>query len=68
MTTQREKLWIAEAETYGLRLTGRIADLSHFMAKSAEKALPFFKTLWGASKLEWTTKYQVAFESLKAYL
>ncbi|KAF0895073.1 hypothetical protein E2562_006785 [Oryza meyeriana var. granulata] len=50
------------------RLTGCIAALNRFMAKSVEKALPFIKTLRGASKFEWTSEYQAAFESLKAYL
>ncbi|KAL0284772.1 UNVERIFIED_CONTAM: hypothetical protein Sradi_7189400 [Sesamum radiatum] len=37
------------------RLTGRIAALSRFISKSAEKSLPFFKTLRKAKTFEWGT-------------
>ncbi|KAL0294949.1 UNVERIFIED_CONTAM: hypothetical protein Sradi_6859100 [Sesamum radiatum] len=50
------------------RLTGRIAALSRFISKSAEKSLPFFKTLRKAKTFEWGTPCQHAFEELKAYL
>ncbi|KAL0415865.1 UNVERIFIED_CONTAM: hypothetical protein Slati_3418400 [Sesamum latifolium] len=50
------------------RLTRRIAALSRFISKSAEKSLPFFKTLRKAKTFEWGTPYQLAFEELKAYL
>ncbi|KAL0444710.1 UNVERIFIED_CONTAM: hypothetical protein Slati_2193700 [Sesamum latifolium] len=50
------------------RLTGRIAALSQFISKSAEKSLPFFKTLRKAKTFEWGTPCQLAFEELKAYL
>ncbi|KAL0454707.1 UNVERIFIED_CONTAM: hypothetical protein Slati_0809900 [Sesamum latifolium] len=50
------------------RLTGRIAALSRFISKSAEKSLPFFKTLRKAKTFEWGTPCQLAFEELKAYL
>ncbi|KAL0421023.1 UNVERIFIED_CONTAM: hypothetical protein Slati_3125200 [Sesamum latifolium] len=50
------------------RLTGRIAALSRFISKSAEKSLPFFKTLRKAKTFEWGTSCQLAFEELKAYL
>ncbi|KAL0439155.1 UNVERIFIED_CONTAM: hypothetical protein Slati_2398500 [Sesamum latifolium] len=50
------------------RLTGRIAALSRFISKSAEKSLPFFKTLRKAKIFEWGTPCQLAFEKLKAYL
>ncbi|KAL0403949.1 UNVERIFIED_CONTAM: Retrovirus-related Pol polyprotein from transposon [Sesamum radiatum] len=45
------------------RLTGRIAALSRFISKSAEKSLPFFKTLRKAKTFEWGTPCQLAFES-----
>ncbi|KAL0447355.1 UNVERIFIED_CONTAM: hypothetical protein Slati_1863400 [Sesamum latifolium] len=35
------------------RLTGRIAALSRFISKSAEKSLPFFKMLRKAKTFEW---------------
>ncbi|KAL0378511.1 UNVERIFIED_CONTAM: Ribonuclease HI [Sesamum radiatum] len=50
------------------RLTGRIAALSRFISKSAEKSLPFFKTLRKAKTFEWGTPCQLAFEELKPYL
>ncbi|KAL0437627.1 UNVERIFIED_CONTAM: hypothetical protein Sradi_0470600 [Sesamum radiatum] len=50
------------------RLTGRIAALSRFISKSAEKSLPFFKTLRKAKTFEWGTPCQHAFEELNAYL
>ncbi|KAL0414908.1 UNVERIFIED_CONTAM: Retrovirus-related Pol polyprotein from transposon [Sesamum radiatum] len=50
------------------RLTGMIAALSRFISKSAEKSLPFFKTLRKAKTFEWGTPCQLAFEELKAYL
>ncbi|KAL0444628.1 UNVERIFIED_CONTAM: hypothetical protein Slati_2185500 [Sesamum latifolium] len=50
------------------RLTRRIAALSRFIFKSAEKSLPFFKTLRKAKTFEWGTPCQLAFEELKAYL
>ncbi|KAL0292664.1 UNVERIFIED_CONTAM: hypothetical protein Sradi_6980700 [Sesamum radiatum] len=50
------------------RLTGRITTLSRFISKSAEKSLPFFKTLRKAKTFEWGTPCQLAFEDLKAYL
>ncbi|KAL0439123.1 UNVERIFIED_CONTAM: hypothetical protein Slati_2395300 [Sesamum latifolium] len=50
------------------RLTGRIAALNRFISKSAEKSLPFFKTLRKAKTFEWGTPCQLAFEELKAYL
>ncbi|KAL0435061.1 UNVERIFIED_CONTAM: hypothetical protein Sradi_0214000 [Sesamum radiatum] len=50
------------------RLTGRIVALSRFISKSAEKSLPFFKTLRKAKTFEWGTPCQLAFEELKAYL
>nr|CAH67397.1 H0115B09.9 [Oryza sativa] len=50
------------------RLTGRMASLSRFLSKSAEKGLPFFKTLRGANSFEWTAECQKAFDDLKTYL
>ncbi|KAL0402391.1 UNVERIFIED_CONTAM: hypothetical protein Slati_4269000 [Sesamum latifolium] len=50
------------------RLTGRIAALSRFISKSAEKSLPFFKTLRKVRTFEWDASCQRAFEELKNYL
>ncbi|KAL0300274.1 UNVERIFIED_CONTAM: hypothetical protein Sangu_3130800 [Sesamum angustifolium] len=50
------------------RLTGRIAALSRFISKAAEKNLPFFKVLRKAKKFEWATSCEQAFKELKKYL
>ncbi|KAL0366558.1 UNVERIFIED_CONTAM: Transposon Ty3-G Gag-Pol polyprotein [Sesamum radiatum] len=50
------------------RLTGRIAALSRFVSKSAEKSLPFFKVLRKIRRFEWDVSCQQAFEELKDYL
>ncbi|KAL0440562.1 UNVERIFIED_CONTAM: hypothetical protein Slati_2539200 [Sesamum latifolium] len=50
------------------RLTGRIAALSRFISKSAEKGLPFFRTLRKVKNFEWTKECQQAFEDIKTYL
>ncbi|KAL0449276.1 UNVERIFIED_CONTAM: hypothetical protein Slati_1484000 [Sesamum latifolium] len=50
------------------RLTGRIAALSRFISKSAEKSLPFFKVLRKVKNFEWDTSCQWSFEELKKYL
>ncbi|KAL0434231.1 UNVERIFIED_CONTAM: hypothetical protein Slati_2757400 [Sesamum latifolium] len=50
------------------RLIGRIAALNRFISKSAEKGLPFFKTLRKVKNFEWTQECQQTFEELKTYL
>ena len=35
------------------KLTGRLAALNRFIARSAEKGLPFFRTLRSSDHLEW---------------
>ncbi|KAL0285959.1 UNVERIFIED_CONTAM: hypothetical protein Sangu_2757300 [Sesamum angustifolium] len=50
------------------RLIGRIATLSRFLSKAAEKSLPFFKVLRKAKKFEWDASYEQVFEELKKYL
>ncbi|KAL0405652.1 UNVERIFIED_CONTAM: hypothetical protein Slati_3879100 [Sesamum latifolium] len=50
------------------KLTGRIAALSRFISKSAEKSLPFFKTLRKTKTFKWDASCQRAFEELKDYL
>ncbi|KAL0303434.1 UNVERIFIED_CONTAM: Retrovirus-related Pol polyprotein from transposon [Sesamum radiatum] len=50
------------------RLKGNIVALSRFISMSAEKSLPFFKTLRKAKTFEWGTPCQHAFEELKPYL
>ncbi|KAL0442255.1 UNVERIFIED_CONTAM: hypothetical protein Sradi_0164400 [Sesamum radiatum] len=46
----------------------RIRALSRFVSKSAEKGLPFFKTLWKVKNFKWIEECQQAFEELKEYL
>ncbi|KAI3448580.1 hypothetical protein Pfo_005245 [Paulownia fortunei] len=50
------------------QLTGRIAALSRFISRSAERSLPFFKILRKADKFEWTEECQRAFDELKNFL
>ncbi len=50
------------------KLAGRIAALSRFFSKVAERGLPFFKTLQGTGKFSWTPECQAAFDELKQYL
>ena len=49
-------------------LTGRIAALNRFVARSAERCLPFFQTLKQSKNFCWTSECQQAFEELKSYL
>ncbi|CAA0843025.1 Unknown protein, partial [Striga hermonthica] len=49
-------------------LTGRIAGLSRFIFKVAEKSSPLFKTLKKSSKFQWTEEAQKAFEELQRTL
>jgi hypothetical protein len=50
------------------RLTCRLAALNRFISKSAERSLPFLKTLRGAKDFAWGPEQAVAFASLKQYL
>ena len=50
------------------KLTGRLAALNRFLSKSAERSLPFFKTLRGGKRFEWTKECEEAFQNLKNYL
>ena len=49
------------------KLTGCVAALGRFMSKSADKCLPFFKTL-KQRKFEWTSEAEESFNQLKEYL
>jgi hypothetical protein len=51
-------------ETQGL--IGKVAMLNHFVSRSTDKCILFFKILKKA--FEWTDKCQQAFEELKVYL
>jgi hypothetical protein len=50
------------------RLTGRLVALNRFISKSAERSLPFLKTLCGAKDFAWGPEQVTAFSSLKQYL
>ncbi|GKV02926.1 hypothetical protein SLEP1_g15302 [Rubroshorea leprosula] len=50
------------------RLTGRVAALHRFIARSAERCLPFFKALREPKNFQWTEECQKAFDELKQYL
>ncbi|GJX13053.1 reverse transcriptase domain-containing protein [Tanacetum coccineum] len=50
------------------KLNGKLASLNRFLAKSAEKSLPFFKTLKRCTKksdFHWTTEAEEAFKQMK---
>nr|GEX15032.1 reverse transcriptase domain-containing protein [Tanacetum cinerariifolium]GEX15278.1 reverse transcriptase domain-containing protein [Tanacetum cinerariifolium] len=50
------------------KLNGKLASLNMFLAKSAEKSLPFFKTLKKCTKksdFHWTAKAEEAFKQMK---
>ncbi|KAK8918768.1 hypothetical protein KSP39_PZI021391 [Platanthera zijinensis] len=50
------------------RLTGRLAGLSRFLSRAGEKCSPFFKSLRGGQKFEWTSECEEAFQALKKQL
>lgn len=50
------------------RLTGRLATLSRFLSKSADRVLPFFEVIKQREGFVWTPEYQAAFEDFKNYL
>ncbi|GKV29468.1 hypothetical protein SLEP1_g38394 [Rubroshorea leprosula] len=49
-------------------LTGRVTALHRFIARSAERCLPFFKALREPKNFQWTGECQQAFDELKQYL
>ncbi|GJU40271.1 reverse transcriptase domain-containing protein [Tanacetum coccineum] len=53
------------------KLNGKLASLNRFLAKSAEKSLPFFKTLKKCTKKSdflWTEKAEAAFKQMKEHI
>ncbi|GJU66819.1 hypothetical protein Tco_1253078 [Tanacetum coccineum] len=53
------------------RLNGKLASLNRFLAKLAEKSLPFFKTLKKCTKKSdflWTEEAEVAFRQMKEHI
>jgi hypothetical protein len=49
-------------------LTRRLATLNRLISKSAERSLPFLKTLRGAKEFAWGPEQAAAFASLKQHL
>ncbi|GKD58565.1 reverse transcriptase domain-containing protein [Tanacetum coccineum] len=54
-------------------LSGKLASLNRFLAKSAERALPFFNTLKNITKenkheYRWTAKAEEAFQQMKGLI
>ncbi|GKC43055.1 reverse transcriptase domain-containing protein [Tanacetum coccineum] len=53
------------------KLNGKLASLNKFLAKSAEKSLPFFKTLKKCTKKSnflWTEETEAAFRQMKEHI
>ncbi|GJV07223.1 reverse transcriptase domain-containing protein [Tanacetum coccineum] len=53
------------------KLNGKLASLNRFLAKSAEKSLPFFKTLKKCTKKSdfvWTEEAEFAFKQMKQHI
>ena len=50
------------------KLTGRIVALNRFIPRSADRSLPFFKTLRSSSKFKWGEEQKKAFRELQNYL
>ena len=49
------------------RLTGRVAALNRFIARSVERCLPFFQILKRPKVFCWTTECQQVFKELRSY-
>ncbi|KAK0571195.1 hypothetical protein LWI29_012312 [Acer saccharum] len=50
------------------RLTGCLASLNRFIAKSTDRCAPFFKAIKKGKRLEWNKECEAAFQKLKEYL
>ncbi|XP_019155249.1 PREDICTED: uncharacterized protein LOC109152130 [Ipomoea nil] len=50
------------------RFTGRLAALSRFLSKAADKTVPFFEAMKKKEGFAWTAECQESFEELKRYL
>ncbi|GJZ01405.1 reverse transcriptase domain-containing protein, partial [Tanacetum coccineum] len=53
------------------KLNGKLASLKRFLSKSAEKSLPFFKTLKKCTKksdFQWTQEAEASFKQMKALI
>ena len=47
------------------KLTGRLAALNRFIARSVERGLPFFRVFRNSDLFEWGTRKQQAFDDLR---
>ncbi|KAL0319764.1 UNVERIFIED_CONTAM: hypothetical protein Sradi_5237900 [Sesamum radiatum] len=50
------------------KLTGKVASLASFISRSADRNLPFFKTLRKVKDFQWTQECEQALNDLKQYL
>ncbi|XP_011083352.1 uncharacterized protein LOC105165895 [Sesamum indicum] len=50
------------------QLTGKVASLNRFIARFADRNLPFFKDLRKANNFEWNEECEKALQELKLYL
>nr|XP_021860927.1 uncharacterized protein LOC110799950 [Spinacia oleracea] len=50
------------------RLTGKMAALTRFISKSADKSLPFFQVLKGNKTFKWGEEQEKAFKEVKNHL
>ncbi|KAL2246198.1 UNVERIFIED_CONTAM: Gag-Pol polyprotein [Sesamum indicum] len=50
------------------QLTGKVASLNRFIARFADRNLPFFKVLRKANNFEWNEECEQALQELKLYL
>ncbi|KAL0415849.1 UNVERIFIED_CONTAM: hypothetical protein Slati_3416800 [Sesamum latifolium] len=50
------------------KLTGKVASLSRFISRSADRSLLFFKSLGKVKEFKWTEECEQALQSLKRYL
>jgi len=49
-------------------LTGRLAALNRFIARSGDVCFPFFKAMRKSERFKWTEECATAFDKIKAYL
>ncbi|KAL2247277.1 UNVERIFIED_CONTAM: Retrovirus-related Pol polyprotein from transposon opus [Sesamum indicum] len=50
------------------KLAGKLASLNHFISRSADRNLHFFKILRKSKEFKWTEECEQAFQELKKYL
>ncbi|GJR20624.1 reverse transcriptase domain-containing protein [Tanacetum coccineum] len=68
---RRIKLSVTKMLKRRVEINGKLASLNKFLAKSAEKSLPFFKTLKKCTKKSdflWTEEAEAAFKQMKEHI